>query len=261
MRPKDIEAFLGVAKRFQVWILLRASKASARDYIGKPGYVPKRLDCKAKTADFDVTLPGLGAKKTAGLVVDPTIHGMEQAFEKPARALHYWDLFKDRCYLPKTGGPPLTYFPAGKLYSVQTDEKHPHYGCVLFSSWSNAAAGRYIHSDYDLYGIVRAADPSHNVRVVEERLGETHSRGQEFFDIQHDLNKRMGLAMVLHGEQEKYSDDVNDNLDVFCPDGATIIQAYGAGAIRKLYSETFQGRPLFGRNANPKPFFGKWQTA
>lgn len=260
MRQQDVDAFLAAAKHYQVWILVRASKSAAKEYVGVKGYVPKRLDCKAKTADENVTLPGIpGEKKTAGLVVNPNIPGMQMAFKNFGKAQKYWDLFEHLCYVPKAGAAPLTYFPGGKLYSVQMDTTHPHYGCVIFSSWSNMANGQYIHSDYDLFGIVRKGDPTANVRVTEERLGQVHSRGQEFFDIQHYLNKRMGIAMVLHGEQEKFSDDVDDNLDVFCPDGATVLPAYGPDAIRRLYEETFQGRRLYGKDANPKPFFGKWQ--
>src|ERR1019366_4271453 len=87
MRAMDVVAFREAAKHFQVWILVRASKAAALRYIGRIGYVPKRLDCKAKTADFDVRLPGQREEKmTAGLVVNPEIHGMERAFEDFERA-------------------------------------------------------------------------------------------------------------------------------------------------------------------------------
>src|ERR1019366_5132346 len=100
MRAMDVVAFREAAKHFEVWILVRASKAAARDYIGRKGYVPKRLDCKAKTADFNVKLPGMPKQKlTAGLVVDPTIQGMERAFEDAERAKHFWDKFKNLCYI------------------------------------------------------------------------------------------------------------------------------------------------------------------
>lgn len=260
MRPNDVTAFREAAKRFRVWIIVRASNPAAKRYIGVNGYLPKRLDCKAKTADHDVTLPGAsGKKKTAGLVVNPTIEGMQSAFEELERARGAWNEFQNRCYIPKAGVPPLPYFPDGKLYSVQMNPSHPHYGCVTFSSWSNTANACYIHSDYDLYGIVREDDPAGNVRVEETRLDEPHTRSRQFFDVQHYLNKRMGVPMILHGEQETFKDDVDDDLDVFCPDGITILEANGAHAIRKLYHVTFQGRPLYGKNSSPKPFFGMWQ--
>jgi hypothetical protein len=259
MRPNDVKAFLEGAANFHVWILLRASNPEAKQYIGVPGYRPKRLDCKAKTAKRNVNLPGgLGEKKTAGLVVNPTIPGMAAAFDDLDEALETWSGFKDKCDIPKPGA--LTpYFPGGKFYSVQMDPSHERYGCVIFSDISNRAHASYIHSDYDLYGIVPEKDPTANVRVVETRLDEKHSRSQEFFDLQHYLNKRMGVPMILHGAQETYKEDWDDKLDVFCPDGRNIIQAYGADAIQRLYKVTFRGRRLYGSNANPKPFFGKWQ--
>lgn len=261
MRRNDVGIFHAAAQFYKVWIVVRQSKMAARNYIGTPGYVPKRLDCKAKTADENATIPGFGLKKTAGLVVNPTLPGMETAFEdgkKHARAIEYWYRFEPRCYIPEAG-VQLPYFPGGKLYSIQMDKADLHYGCVTFASDSNAAGARYIHSDYDLYGIVREDDPTANVRVTETRLGETHSRGQDLFDVQHYLNRHMGVAMILHGEQEKYSNDMDDRLDVFCPDGHWI-PAYGAAAIRNLYETTFQGRQLYGPDAKPRPLFGLWQA-
>ena len=257
MRDVDIQAFRDAAKFYNVWILVRASNKEAKKFIGCPGFVPKRLDCKAKTADRNVAIRGLpGAAQTGGLVVDPLLDDMalRDAFESPKkheRAIRYWREFEGLCYIPKPG-EKLLWFPGGKLYSVQVDRSHPHYGCVIFSSSSNAAAGSYIHSDYDLYGIVRADDPASNVRVKETRLGQVHSRGRELFDIQHFLNKRMGVPMIQHGEQEKYSDDMDDTLDVFWPDRVTVTEERGAPAIRKLYQTTFQGRPLYGKDGNPR---------
>jgi hypothetical protein len=265
MRPVDVHAFQCAAKFYKVWILVRASNPEARKFIGIPGYVPKRLDCKAKTADRDVTVPGVpGKAQTAGLVVDPLLDdmAMREAFADSAdhaRAVGYWRMFESHCYIPKPG-EKLLWYPGGKFYSVQRDRTHPHYGCVMFSSSSNAAAGSYIHSDYDLYGIVRADDPEANVRVKETRLGQPHNRGRELFDIQHFLNKRMGVAMILHGEQEKFSDDMDDELDVFWPDGEKVTTEKGATAIHRLYRTTFKGRRLYGRDGDPRPLFGLWET-
>jgi hypothetical protein len=261
MRPIDVEVFREAARRFKVWIVLRASNPAGKQYIRARGFVPKRIDCKAKTADKDVTLPGgLGNKKTAGLVVNPEIPGMLAAFDDTAEIVEDWLKFKTNCFLPKPGAH-LLWFPGGKQYSVQMNSGDEHYGCVLFSVSSNLAAASYIHSDYDLFGIVPQSDPSSNVRVVDEggRHGQPHTRSQLFFDVQHYLNHRMGVPMILHGEQDTFKEEFDDNLDVFCPDGQSIIAAYGADAIRRLYAETFKGRPLYDRGSNPKPLFGQWQ--
>lgn len=260
MRAMDVVAFREAAKHFQVWILVRASKAAARDYIGRKGYVPKRLDCKAKAADFNVKLPGMAREKTtAGLVVNPRIPGMERAFEDGERAKEFWDKFKVLCYIP-IAGKPTVYFPDGKFYSVQMNPAHEHYGCVIFSHYSNTANASYIHSDYDLYGIVPADDPAPNVRRKENRLDVDHTCSRFFFDVQHFLNHRMGVPMILHGEQDTYQNGMDEDIDVFSPDGSEPIEAYGADAIRRLYETTFKGRQLYGGDEMPKPFFGEWQV-
>src|SRR5271156_2274451 len=69
MRPQDKLVFLEAASHFQVWILVRRTNVASLKYIGKPGYIPKRIDCKAKTADLDKT-----NLKLAGLVVSPIVH-------------------------------------------------------------------------------------------------------------------------------------------------------------------------------------------
>jgi hypothetical protein len=260
MRSTDIKVFCDAAKHFRVWILVRASNPAGKQYIGIHGYTPKRLDCKAKTADKDAMLPrGLGIKRTAGLVVNPEIDGMLTAFDDTTGIMKEWFKFKPICSFPKPG-PPLLWFPDGKQYSVQMDASHERYGCVLFSVSSNRAAASYIHSDYDLYGIVPEDNPAANIRTEpEKRFNQDHTRGRQFFDLQHYLNHRMGVPMIQHGEQETFKEDLNDNLDVFCPDGEKIIEAYGADAILRLYTVTFKGRQMYGGDSSPKPFFGRWQ--
>ena len=60
MRAHDVGVFNAAAVRFKAWILVRRSNPAAKDYIGKAGYVPKRLDCKAKSADKPATMERLG---------------------------------------------------------------------------------------------------------------------------------------------------------------------------------------------------------
>lgn len=259
MRDIDIRAFKDAAAHYNIWILVRKSNAAAKDYIGVKGYAPKRLDCKAKSAARDAELPKLGKKRTAGLVVNPTIEGMLAAFDKPAKALKCWNEFSPLCYIPEPG-KNLPWFPGGKFYSVQMNPADPHYGCVLFSAISNRAAACYIHSDYDLYAIVPADEPEHTYRVSEKRLDQKHSRSKMLFDVQHYLNRRMGVAMILHGEQETYSEDLNDTLDVFFPDGLTVERREGPTEIGELYEKTFKGRQLYGPDANPIAAGGAWEV-
>lgn len=260
MRDVDIQAFKDAAARYNVWILVRESNPAAKQYIGVKGYAPKRLDCKAKTAKHNVKLPGgLGEKRTAGLVVNPNVEGMLNAFDNPPKALEYWEKFSPFCYIPEPDRN-LLWFPGQKFYSVQMNPAHVHYGCVLFSAISNRAAASYVHSDYDLYAIVPRDEPTVNFRVSETRLDQKHTRSKMLFDVQHFLNSRMGVAMILHGEQETFSDDMNDTLDVFCPDGQTVLRRKGPTDIRQLYEETFEGRQLYGPDASPIPGGGAWEV-
>ena len=67
MRPTDKRVFLDAARQLQLWILVRRTNPASLRYIGLPGYLPKPIDCKAKTADLNQ-----GRYRVAGLVVDPT---------------------------------------------------------------------------------------------------------------------------------------------------------------------------------------------
>lgn len=245
MRKQDVAVFQQAARFYRVWILVRRTNSASVPYIGEPGYVPKRLDCKAKTADFDVTLPGLGEKKLAGLVVHPLLPGMEAAFKpgKSASVYKEWKKFEHLVHMPDPAKPRV-YLPTDKPYTVQMDTAHKHYGCVMLSPYGLATNVKYIHGDYDLYAIVHESDPTKTERVVEERLGQLHARGREFFDIQHFLNRHMGVAMVLHGDQEKYAEHSDEPVDVFWPDGR-FTEVHGRGELEELYRTTFGGRQTF----------------
>ncbi|MEE8271334.1 MAG: hypothetical protein V3R98_06345 [Alphaproteobacteria bacterium] len=250
MRPRDIEVFKKAAKFYDVFILVRRTNPASLKFIGLSGYTPKRLDCKPKTADSFFTAPGQGRKDVAGLVVDPTITG-PAAFNSGAKyqnAMRLWTPFAARL-APAMADPrqaeALTYLPGGKFYFVQRDPADARYGCLKFAGNSLVSAGKYIHGDYDLYGIVPADNRGDNIIVSEERLGAAHSRGRKFFDVQHFLNNGIGVPMVLHGSQEKFAPDHSDEvIDIFHPDGRTVTAAAGREAIRGEYRDRFQGRRL-----------------
>jgi len=203
---------------------VRRTNLKSLAHIGDKACVPKRLDCKAKTADRDYTHPKYGPKSVAGLVVDPTITGRD-AFasdDKFAKAEAEWTKFAkemlDEAVKTHEGQRKLTYVPNGKFYFVDLDPASPRHGCVKFASNSLLTAGKYIHGDFDLYGIVPARKPALNVAVTEKRLGQTHVRSPEFFDVQHYVNRKLGIPMVLHGAQEGYSSEHSDEgIDVFHP--------------------------------------------
>jgi hypothetical protein len=251
MKPSQAAVFQAAARHFNVFIMVRRTNLMSLRYVGDPNCVPKRIDCKAKTADSDYTHPKFGQKQTAGLVVDPTITGAGafKSSRKYASAMSEWTGFLNKMLVPAIrtfeGQKALTYVPNGGFYFVDLDPASPRYGCVKFSAASLLSAGKYIHGDFDLYGIVRADDPSKNVAVGETRLGQHHSRSPEFFDVQHYINSRIGAPMVLHGAQESYGTEHSDEgIDIFCPDGK-MLGAENAAEIARLYETQFKGRKLF----------------
>ena len=260
------QAFSAAAKWFNVYILVRRTNQMSLQYVGKNGFVPKRLDCKPKTADSDYVHPQYGPKQTAGLVVDPTTtgRGAFNSSRKYDSAMLEWRGFAatmlDPAVLALEGQKKLTYVPNGKFYFVDLNPTSARFGCVEFTSSSLLTAGKYIHGDYDLYGIVRADDPSRNIGVSETRLGQKHIRSPEFFDVQHYVNRMLGAPMVLHGSQEGYGAEHSDEgIDIFAPDGK-MFGAENRAEISQLYLVTFKGRRLFTKGGPKDVAWGAYVT-
>jgi hypothetical protein len=262
MRDEDSEVFAEAARWFEVYILVRATNKHSLPYMDKKGYSAKRLDCKAKTADFDVILNGK-IYKTAGLVTDPNIVGFA-AYNggKHAKAVEEWAKFAPRVaanIYDASGRPTKTYYPSGGLYGVQMNPEHKHYGCVMFSSSSLISAATYIHGDYDLYAIVDKDSPHDTVFVSETRLGEKHVRGKELLDVQMYVNRRFGRPLVLHGDQEKYSAHTDEPLYAFFPDDRAPRILPDLLAIERFYETTLGGRKTGGKYATLETAGGLWQ--
>jgi len=51
MRAQDKRVLSEAARDLHLWPLVRRTKAVSDQYIGRPGFGPKPIDCKAKTAD------------------------------------------------------------------------------------------------------------------------------------------------------------------------------------------------------------------
>lgn len=261
MRKTDAEVFAEAANWFRVYILVRATNPESLEFMDQKGYSAKRLDCKAKTADFDVIIDG-NIYKTAGLVVDPRVvgHGAYKG-GKHGKALEAWNKFAPAVasgIYDSQGKPTATYYPRGGLYGVQMDPQHTHYGCVMFSSSSLISAATYIHGDYDLYAIVDPGNPLDTVFVQEERLGEHHSRGKELLDVQVFVNRRLGRPMVLHGDQEKYAEHSDEEVYVFYPDGRPMRTLANKADIERFYATTLGGRKTGGEHAVLEPAGGEW---
>jgi len=270
MRPEHVGVFLSAARLYEVAILVRRTNTASLQHIGKPYAAPKRLDCKAKTADADVTpkgcrLPAAKRGDIAGLVVDPTLVG-EAAFSgsKYTKALEAWRSFQPKLRAEMSTfekQKQLTYVPGGGQYFVEHNPEDPYYGCVKFTSGSLITAGKCIHGDFDLYGIVDMVAPDQIVRVREERLGQTHARSPKFLDVQTFVNNRIGVPMILHGSQETYaSRHEDDDLDVFFPNGRIEYAGPTATDIRIFYEREFPGRTLFRKDDPAQRIEGRYVT-
>ena len=271
IRAKDVAVFKRVAKRFNVYIAVRRTNPAALPYIERPGYVPKGLDCKFKTADRNVLLPDGVRATVAGLVVSPAIRGMEGAFASRAKyvkAMEIWNKYAP-VFVWQEGDIPMS----SKPYHVDTNATSPHYGALKAGYIYNRASAKFIHGDYDLYDIVDGTKPEEHVIVSETSfewrgLGKKgvvpHVRVPEFADVQNNLNIGFGAPMVQHGSQAGFSDYTEDDIDCFFPDGITVRSCLGEAQIRQLYATEFKGRAHLFRDEHGNwavpvsPAFGRW---
>lgn len=221
MRPQDRAAFIAAARHFQCWILVRRTNADSLKYVGRPGYVPKPIHCKAKTADLDTAdFRNRRPRRAAGLVASPEL--LPNVFKpgKLGEAERCWKKFLADYPGPENGRP-------GRPFGLDTDENSPHYGCVTLN-------GAYIHGDYDLYDVVLVSNPRSNLAAIEELHGAPHRRGARVAPVQRFVNRIIGVPMVQHGGQAQFAAHSNETLDVFCPDGSTF-ELVGRGPIRRQY--------------------------
>ncbi len=270
MRQQHIGVFLTAARLYKVAILVRRTNTASIQHIGQDYASPKRLDCKAKTADFNIAPKGCRLHEAkrgniAGLVVDPGMVGQGAYTDgKYVKALEAWRSFSGKLHPGMSTyeqQKQFVYVPGGGQYFVERNPEDPYFGCVKFTSSSLIKAGTCIHGDFDLYGIVDMDAPGQIVRVTEERLGQTHARSPKFFDVQNFVNSRIGVAMVLHGSQETYaSRHEDDDLDVFFPDGRVDYAGPTAAKIEEFYQREFPGRTLFRKGDPGQQIRGRYMS-
>jgi hypothetical protein len=214
MRTHDKVVFLAAAKQFQVWILVRRTNRASLQYIGKQGFIPKRIDCKAKTADRDIPPYHL-----AGLVTDPTIHPTAFNAGKAQKAKDSWNAM----------GALI-----GSVYTVDGNKNSERYGCLRLQ-------GCYIHGDYDLYDIIDITQAHRNLASVETLFGQPHRRGPKVLAIQEYINSRIGSPMIQHGGEVQFADHSEQAIDAFGPEGedVTILNEF---SVRGWYEQRFSGR-------------------
>ena len=255
MRVQDVAAFALAAKMYKVFIVVRRTNEASIQYVGKPGFMPKPIDCKAKTADLDVTIKGK-RYEIAGLVVNPHLVGPD-AYRpgKHQSAVEEWEKFKSHLAPPKGA-----YVSPEQPYGVQEDPAKPRYGAVVGYRFGQRSENTqiFIHGDYDLFSIVPVDDPGSNVFVQEFLLGQPHSRGKQLMDVQNFVNSRMGVPMVLHGEQDHFKDTFDDTVDIFFPDGFTVKTRQGA-MLQQFFAQEFRGRKPHKTGAPTQSAGGLWK--
>lgn len=269
VRISDLDAFRMAAKLHRVYVLLRKTNAASLEFVGKAGYTPKGLECKAKTADENVFIAGR-RYETAGLVVDPDIVTYA-AFGagRQETAIKEWLAFKHlvaRDIYDASGKPSVMYHTQYK-YRVQMDPTHKHYGCVIYSSTGAATAGAYLHSDYDLYAIVPVSNMQDTEYVVDrdprdpDNPKKHHYRSKHHYDVQIFINSRIGAPMILHGDEEKFKDHDDATVYVFNPGGPDIFVLENEADIRNFYASVFKGRKTGGPNVRSVSAGGDWRKS
>lgn len=239
IRPNHVPLFAAGAKQFQVYVLIRKTNAASLEYMGRPGYTGKRLDCKWKTANRDV-----GFYRLAGLVASPEIQPQAFVGAKLESAWREWRQHQELILRLPEGTDPTGMDLRGsrKPYALQMNPRHKHYGCVVWIE-EGILQPRYIHADYDLYALVPAANPRQRAAPrQEEMLGVAHSAGPQWFAFMNWIDQQLGFPMIFHGEQEHFLPHVEDEVIAFFPDGKTIRLLKGKAAIEKFYAVTLGGR-------------------
>ena len=215
MRQEDEKAFQKIAVGERLWILVRDTNPASLKYIGRPGYVPKPIDCKAKTAKSDV-----GVYRTAGLVTDPHVQPLAFPPEKLRATAQTWDDMMRHSLLG---------------YRVDQNPRSIHYGCLMLQ-------GQHIHGDYDLYDIVVPGHETANIAALETLRGQKHNRGPRFYKVQHMVNALIGSDVVQHGAEMQYADDYSeDRIHIFSPEGEKS-EVKGKLALQNWMRNTFGQR-------------------
>lgn len=235
IRAEDAQAFSAVAVMTECAILVRSTNPRSLRYIGVKGYVPKPIDCKAKTAKQDGT-KGRCWLDCAGLVVDPGLVGDLVFDGKHAQARKEWAAFIGANRPCRLGnGVEIFRRADGKgFYAVDLadpDVAGSRHGCLLVSRQEAPADFdtrsrhsrrwierhmSYLHGDYDLFAILDQGDfdrdqgPRQSHVRSEQVMGTENRFTGRTHEIQQLLNSAIGCDMVQHGEQAALSLSVDD---------------------------------------------------
>ena len=273
MRAKDLRVFCMIAQRRNAYILVRHNNEASLQYIGRPGYYPKPLAIKAKTADRDpppfVYTQGekrcTAQHQVAGLVTNPWFQPSAYLEEKVNTARDCWletleIALSPGCNIPAADAQrPDTWTFWGKEHSsartglrwkIDIDPGSAHFGCLhivgeSISGWC------YVHGDYDLKDVVVKGSESLNERSESKQQGVKNYTpllpGMEFETIRRELNQAMGAPMVQHGSEAQFAWHRDEPITVILPEGpqlqflvlgnAEAVQSWYINMNRRLIAE------------------------
>ena len=222
---KDHEKiFSQVAIKTKYWIFVRLTNKESLRYVKSQGYVPKRIDCKAKTADFNSKK---GTWQLAGLVVNYRVHSNVFKPEKTTSAEKAWGEFeKGVLNVP------------GSAYRTDMNSASKHFGCVMLN-------GKYIYSDYDLWDIIDPENPRPNLGIVEELHGQLHIRNRLQRKVEEQLAGTPLAQMVQHSGEMQYAVPSEQPIDAFGPNGE-VVTLLNLNTWRAWCRDRFAGRISIG---------------
>lgn len=209
IRRVDVDIFKAAALAFNHMILVRATNTPSLPYIGNKNMYPKPIDCKVKTADYDVAIPFASRhiySKTAGLVADPTIVGAK-AFKdnKYEVALREWDNFlKDKSPDEKKAKVFRRRGALSGCYAVDLDINSEYYGCLMISR-SNDIARRIVDGQ-----TIATTEGSSKFDETALRANSAWRRANIWDNQANEYKTRM---QYMHGDYDLYAlidlDDIN----------------------------------------------------
>lgn len=249
MRSIDINAFKLAADLFKCIIMVRRLNPASLPFVGKQGYMPKSIFCKAKTAKNNVIVPGTGQMSNiAGLVADPTLPGILAGFAPSSDAEKWWHKFLAQLGVKSLRKVDLySKLPEerGGFYTVQDEVSQPHYGALIYCPFIPSDLNQFtlstyyltnrffIHGDYDLYGLIPTDEREMRLVTRGQLLGQANFYTPLLQPVQNFINQRIGLPMVQHGSQENIGHS-DDSVDIFWPDGR-ISERHGIAKLIDFY--------------------------
>lgn len=211
VHPRHYEFFVEAARMHDCYILVRQTGAASIHWIGKEGYTGKRVDMKAKTAKMNV-----GHYQLAGLVCSPEIH--PGAFTDQKSAKKYWDANKHLISIPpnQSGFKDYDCLKVQTPYVLQNNPGHKHYGCIALVEYG-LLVPRYVHGDYDLYGIIPAGN-RYNAQTHIRQNSVGPNLSHKSLAEQVEAEKKFGSKDFVGPLTDKIADFINTKIATLSSD-------------------------------------------